>query len=168
VSIFIRKCFLPKSFCHSQNITREKLRQANSYQKRACKMLMTLTAGSVYWWSFAQFCGIGRIRGVIFLSLEQWFLTFFAPWTPKGPKNFHGPLKFSKHCWWTPISKGHKIKKYNIRGLKKNKVENPCHKLPVQWQRRIQLERWSLLRRFVECSLFRWKRSPSYNLNTVK
>ena len=34
----------------------------------------------------------------------QWFLTFFAPWTPKGQKKFDGPLKFLEHCWWTPIS----------------------------------------------------------------
>ncbi len=26
--------------------------------------------------------------------LDPWFLTFFAPWTPKGSKSFHGPLKF--------------------------------------------------------------------------
>jgi hypothetical protein len=37
-------------------------------------------------------------------GLVQWFLTFFAPWTPKGHKNFHGPLKFLEHCRWTPKS----------------------------------------------------------------
>ena len=25
------------------------------------------------------------------VPLDQWFLTFLAPWTPKGPKKFHGP-----------------------------------------------------------------------------
>jgi len=25
--------------------------------------------------------------------LNQWFLTFFAPWTPKRLNKFHGPLK---------------------------------------------------------------------------
>jgi len=25
--------------------------------------------------------------------LEQCFLTYFAPWTPKSQNNFHGPLK---------------------------------------------------------------------------
>ncbi len=27
------------------------------------------------------------------LSVVQWFLTFFAPWTPKSKNNFHGALK---------------------------------------------------------------------------
>ncbi len=35
--------FLPKSFCRSQNITREKLGKALSYKKCASKMLMKLT-----------------------------------------------------------------------------------------------------------------------------
>jgi len=37
-------------------------------------------------------------------SLDQWFLNFFAPWTPNSPKNFHGPLKLSKNFWWTPVT----------------------------------------------------------------
>jgi len=36
--------------------------------------------------------------------LNQWFLTFFAPWTPKGRNHFHGPLEFLEHCRCTPIS----------------------------------------------------------------
>ena len=27
-------------------------------------------------------------------DLEQWFLTFFAQWTPKSQKYFHGPLNY--------------------------------------------------------------------------
>jgi len=27
------------------------------------------------------------------LGIAQWFLTFFAPWTPKSWNKFHGPLK---------------------------------------------------------------------------
>jgi hypothetical protein len=42
---FLHKRFSPKSFCHSQNITREKLREALSYEKCALKMLMKLTPG---------------------------------------------------------------------------------------------------------------------------
>jgi len=39
----IKVLFLPKSFCQSQNVTREKLREALLYEKRARKMLMKLT-----------------------------------------------------------------------------------------------------------------------------
>jgi len=35
--------FLPKLFCQSHNVTREKLRKALSYEKQALKMLMKLT-----------------------------------------------------------------------------------------------------------------------------
>jgi len=35
--------FLPKSFCQSQNVAREKLRQALSYKKGERKILMKLT-----------------------------------------------------------------------------------------------------------------------------
>jgi len=38
-----KSAFLPKSFCQSQNVTREKLRQALLYEKCARKMLMKLT-----------------------------------------------------------------------------------------------------------------------------
>jgi len=39
------RAFLPKSFCQSQNVNREKLREALSYKKRVRKMLMKLTPG---------------------------------------------------------------------------------------------------------------------------
>ena len=28
------------------------------------------------------------------MPLIQWFLTFFAPWTPKSEKNFHRPINY--------------------------------------------------------------------------
>ena len=34
--------------------------------------------------------------------LGQCFLTFFAPWTPKSRKNFHGALNYQSVLWWTP------------------------------------------------------------------
>ena len=36
-------------------------------------------------------CDLGAIQ-IIRDTLRQWFLTFFAPWTPKSENNFHGPL----------------------------------------------------------------------------
>jgi hypothetical protein len=40
-----KSAFLPKSFCQSQNITREKLHKAFTHKKRSSKMLMKLTPG---------------------------------------------------------------------------------------------------------------------------
>jgi len=31
---------------------------------------------------------------IVSIRLGQWFLTFFAPWTPKSLNKFHGPLKY--------------------------------------------------------------------------
>jgi len=39
----MKKLFLPKPFCQSQNVTREKLPKKLSYKKRVFEMLMKLT-----------------------------------------------------------------------------------------------------------------------------
>jgi len=57
-------------FC--QNITREKLRKALLYEKCLRKMLMKLIPG---YYSFHD-----DLR----YTIEQWFLTFKFPWTPKS------------------------------------------------------------------------------------
>ncbi len=40
----------------------------------------------------------------IFYRLEQWFLTFFVPWTPKIQKISTDPQSVNKCHWWTPES----------------------------------------------------------------
>ncbi len=44
----VLKCFFPKSFCQSQNISRKKLHKALWYETCACKICMKLTPVSFF------------------------------------------------------------------------------------------------------------------------
>jgi len=60
---------LPKSFCQSVNVTREKLRKARSYEKCACKMLMKLTLG---WTAFDK-----RSKNIQFLLIKTEYQNYY-------------------------------------------------------------------------------------------
>ncbi len=62
-----------------------------------------------------------RTRRAYRIPLEQWFLTFLTPWTPKGQKHFHGSLEFLEHYQWTlypfkEVLMGTKLYSHVLRG----------------------------------------------------
>ncbi len=77
--------------------------------KHAAKPIsILLMRKKIWWWQYLE---KGSFMACINYK-EQWFLTFFAPWTRKTQKSFHGPPK----CQQMPLEDPWILIKVTIMG----------------------------------------------------